>query len=82
MNVLCYEYKYKLNVCFAVGLNALADLSNSEYRKLILGSAVYNVPSNIERATRGSNESSPFADTVDWRTKGVVSSMKKNINLS
>jgi len=57
-----------------VGLNNMADLSNSEYRNVYLGTHI----DGTERLANAQphTEVEPQATTVDWRNKGVVTPIK------
>jgi cathepsin L len=63
------------NTGTVLGLNNMADLTNEEYRKIYLGTwtdssdEYKQVHTQVEPIT-------PLADTVDWRTKGVVTPIK------
>jgi cathepsin L len=58
-----------------LGLNNLADLSNDEYRTLYLGTKIDGsiLLANAEPYVASD---APVADTVDWRTKNVVTPIK------
>jgi cathepsin L len=57
-----------------VGLNNMADLSNSEYRNIYLGTRIDGTErlANAEPYT----QVEPQATDIDWRTKGVVTPIK------
>jgi cathepsin L len=55
-----------------LGLNIMADLSNSEYRNIYLGTRID--ASNVVAQEFVPTE--PTADVVDWRTKGAVTGIK------
>jgi len=61
-----------------LGLNKMADLSNSEYRNIYLGTRI-NRAAELEKAKHNpfiSIPETPLADIVDWRTKGVLTPIK------
>jgi len=60
------------NSSTVVGLNRLADLSNSEYRNIYLGTRID--ATDVEEGIFTQVE--PLADAVDWRTKGIVTPIK------
>jgi len=55
-----------------LGLNILADLSNSEYRNIYLGTRIDASSVAAEAFT----PTEPTAVTIDWRTKGAVTPIK------
>jgi len=57
-----------------LGLTPLADLTNEEYRATYLGT--FTDESAQENVVTESDFMGPFADTVDWRTKGAVTAVK------
>lgn len=59
---------------YTLGLNNLADLTNAEYRAMLLGYRRDN--STVHPATYAPKPGSTLPSTVDWRTKGVVTPVK------
>jgi cathepsin L len=57
-----------------LGLNVFADLSNSEYQSLYLGTR-FDASERLRKATPFTL-TAPLADVVDWRTKGAVTAIK------
>jgi len=58
---------------FRLGVNQFADMTNEEYRQLLN----FKVPLNQVNVTFAEEKVDPsLADTVDWRTKGVVTHVK------
>ncbi|CAG2175673.1 unnamed protein product, partial [Oppiella nova] len=58
---------------FRLGVNQFADMTNEEYRQFLN----LKVPLNHVNVTFAEEKVDPsLADTVDWRTKGVVTHVK------
>lgn len=62
------------NSSTVVGLNVFADLTNSEYRNIYLGTRFDGTAALANAAPF--TLTTPLAVTVDWRTKGVVTPIK------
>jgi cathepsin L len=58
-----------------VGLNLFADLSNTEYRKIYLGTH-FDGSERLANAGPHVNVSSPMADVINWAAKGAVTPIK------
>jgi len=59
-----------------VGLNNMADLSNSEYQNIYLGTRIDGTERLANAANDFSIQIEPKGDLVDWRTKGAVTPIK------
>jgi len=75
-NLEMIENHNRLNKGFTLAMNKFGDLTSAEYRALYLAPKF-----NATQVTRTGQShvfdaSIPRADTVDWRTKGVVTSVK------
>ena len=60
---------------YRLGVNNYADLTNAEFRKLLLGFR-YNATQKSTGATFLAPSNTDLPASVDWRTKGYVTPIK------
>ncbi len=65
---------------FRVGMNAYGDLTNAEYRQLLLGYR-FNASRKSEGATFLPPSNVQLPASVDWRTKGYVTPVKNQVRI-
>ena len=74
-NLKYIEQENASNNTYILGLNRFADMTNDEYRELLIKRNDVTLPKNYCKDYSYST-SNPFAKSVDWRTLGAVTPVK------